>query len=119
MLQTQETIHIEKADMLNKVRELKNTGYRLVQMHALKDLTLLYSLEKDEKLVTLSFSAEGPEPVESIGSVYSYAFMYENEIKDLFGVSYANMNLDFNGHFYETAVKMPFRAPESMVKDNG
>ena len=119
MLQTQETVSINKADILNKTRDMKNTGYRLVQMHALKDLILLYSFEKDEKLVTLSFSAEGAEPVESISSVYSYAFMYENEIKDLFGIDIANMNLDFNGHFYETAVKMPFRAPESTVKANG
>ena len=119
MLHKHETINIAKPDILNKTRDMKNAGYRLVQMHALKDLTLLYSFEKDEKLVTLSFSAEGAEPVESISSVYSYAFMYENEIKDLFGIDISNINLDFNGHFYETVVKMPFRAPESTVKDNG
>ena len=118
MLQQQEIIHIEKTDILNKTREMKNSGYRLVQMCALKDLILLYGFEKDEKLIVFSFSADGAEPVESISSVYSYAFMYENEIKDLFGINIANMNLDFNGHFYETTVKMPFRAPESMVKDS-
>ena len=119
MLQKQEMVHIEKKELLNKARDMKNSGYRLVQMHALKDLTLLYSFEKDDKLVTFSLSADSPDPLESISNVYSYAFMYENEIKDLFGVSIANMNLDFNGHFYETAIKMPFRAPESKVKNNG
>ena len=113
MLQTQETVNINKSEILDKTREMKNNGYRLVQMHALKDLTMLYSFEKDEKLVTLSFTAEGGEPVESISSLYSYAFMYENEIKDLFGINISNINLDFNGHFYETTIKMPFRAPES------
>ena len=111
MLQTQETVYIEKSEILDKAREMKSDGYRLCAVHGQKDLTLLYSFEKDEKLVTLSFAAEGDEPVESISSVYSYAFMYENEIKDLFGVNIANINLDFNGHFYETTIKMPFRAP--------
>ena len=118
MLQQQELIHVKKVDILNKTREMKNAGYRLVHMCALQDLALRYSFEKDEKLVVFCFSAEGNEPVESISSVFSYAFMYENEIKDLFGIDIANMNLDFNGHFYETTVKMPFRAPESMVKDS-
>ena len=113
----QERLDIEKADLLGKTREMKKAGFRLVQICALKDLTLLYSFEKDNNLVTLRFSANCPEPVESISSVYSYAFMYENEIKDLFGIDVANMNLDFNGHFYQTAVKMPFRSVESMVKD--
>ena len=113
MLQKQEIIDIEKMDILNKTREMKNTGYRLVQICALKDLTLLYSFEKDEKLVTLRFPAEEPDPVESISSVYTYAYMYENEIKDLFGINIANMNLDFKGHFYDTTIKMPFRAAEA------
>ena len=110
MLQTQEIIDIEKMDILNKAREMHQAGYRLVQMCALKDLTMLYGFEKDHKLVTLRFNAAPPDPVESISSVYSYAFMYENEIKDLFGIDIANINLDFKGHFYETAIKMPFRA---------
>ena len=119
MLHKQEIIHIKQSDLLSKARDMKNAGYRLVQMHALKDLTLLYNFEKNNELAVLSFSVEDAAPVESIGSIYPYAFMYENEMKDLFGVNFANMNLDFNGHFYETTIKMPFRAPESTVKDNG
>ena len=107
-MQEQEIIDIEKLSILNKTRDMKNAGYRLVQICALKDLSLLYSFEKDDKLMVLRFSADC-ESVESISGVYSYAFMYENEIKDLFGINIVNINLDFNGHFYETAIKMPFR----------
>ena len=117
MLQKQEIVDIERVDILSKTHDLKNAGYRLVLICALKDLTLMYCFEKDEKLVILRFSANSLDPVESISSMYSYAFMYENEIKDLFGVNVANMNLDFNGHFYSTPIKMPFRAAESKVKD--
>ena len=114
----QEIIDINKTELLNKTQEMKNTGYRLATICALNDLTLLYNFVKDEKLVTLRYSADCPDPVESISSLYSYAFMYENEIKDLFGINVINMNLDFNGHFYETAIKMPFRALKSKVNDN-
>jgi len=113
----QEIIEIEKPDLITKVRDMKNAGYRLATICALKDLTLRYSFVKDEKQVTLKYPADGPEPVESVSGLYSYAFMYENEIRDLFGINIINMNLDFNGHFYETAVKVPFRAAESKVKD--
>ena len=121
MSQKQEIIDIKKANLHSKTHDMKNAGYRLAQILALKDLTLLYCFVKDETLVALRYSAKGSDPVESISDVYPYAFMYENEIKDLFGINVANMNLDFNGHFYETATKMPFRAPvpaEGMVKDS-
>ena len=117
-MQKQEIIDIEKADVLNKAREMKSEGYRLGQILALPDLTLMYCFVKDEALVTLRYLADESTPVESISSVYPYAFMYENEIKELFGVNIVNINLDFDGNFYETAVKMPFRAAESKVKDD-
>ena len=104
---------IEKVDLLNKVLDMKNAGYRLAQVCAVKpqnlqNFILLYSFVKDEQLVTLRFNSEISEPLESIGWIYSYAFLYENELKDLFGIDVLNMNLDFHGHLYETAIKTPF-----------
>ena len=83
----------------------------------LQDFMLLYSFVKDEKLVTLRFNSGISEPVESIGWIYSYAFLYENEMKDLFGIDILNMNLDFHGHFYETAVKTPFNPQSQEIKN--
>ena len=113
----QEIIDIEKSELLDKAQDMKNAGYRLATITALNDLTLLYSFVKDEKQLVLRYPASGSDPVESISGLYSYAFMYENEIKDLFGVNVVNMNLDFNGHFYETSIRVPFRAVESKVND--
>ena len=112
----QEIIDIENTELIKKTRDMKNAGYRLATVTALKDLTILYSFVKGEKQVILRYPPSS-DPVESISGMYPYAFMYENEIKDLFGIEVLNMNLDFKGHFYETAVKMPFRAAESKVKD--
>ena len=142
MSMIQEIIDIEKMDLLNKVLDMKNAGYRLAQICATKfqnnqSFILLYSFikdekdEKDERFITLRFAADISDTVESIGWLYSYAFLYENEIKDLFGINILNMNLDFKGHFYETSVKTPFNPEnpinsinsinptESEVTDNG
>ena len=36
------------------------------------------------------------------------AFLYENEIHDLFGVVVKNINIDYGGTLYRTAIKTPF-----------
>ena len=117
----QEFIDIDRIDLLNKTLDMKNAGYRFAQACALKSggIFLLYSFIKDNKLTTLRFKAEPDEKVESIGWLYSYAFIYENEIKDLYGIDIVNMNMDFNGHFYDLSVKTPFNPVESDVKNDG
>ena len=92
----QEIIGIEKIDLLNKTLDMKNAGYRLAQACATKagELVLLYSFIKDEKLTTLRFTIDGSERVESISWLYPYAFLYENEMKDLFGDYVTDLYVD-------------------------
>ena len=108
---SQEILDIEKVDLLNRAADMKNTGHRLAQICAVKSeggLILLYSFVKDGRLLSLRFPVRGSEQVESVGWLYPYAFLYENEMKELFGLSVSNMNLDFGGHLYEMTVKTPF-----------
>ena len=54
--------------------------------------------------------------IPSISPLYGCAFIYENEIHDLFDVTVDNLEVDFQGNFYQTAVKYPFgstKAPQS------
>ena len=44
----------------------------------------------------------------SISAIYWCAFLYENELHDLFNVQVEGMAVDFKGHLYETTVKFPF-----------
>jgi ech hydrogenase subunit D len=135
-LTQQEIRDIEKIDLLNKALDMKNAGYRLAQICATKpgraggqdaagpgaeqvSVVLLYSFVKGNELVTLRFPTDTAEPVESISWLYAYAFLYENELKDLFGLNILNMNLDFNGHLYCTSIKTPFvNRAESEVAAN-
>ena len=48
------------------------------------------------------------EEIPSISAVYPNAFLYENEIHDLFGVIIRNINIDYGGTLYRTAIKTPF-----------
>ncbi|MCL2479047.1 MAG: NADH-quinone oxidoreductase subunit C [Treponema sp.] len=106
----QKIVDIEKIDLLNKALDLKNSGYRLGQICAVKleKFMLLYTFIRTDELVTLRFSCENKEPVESLSWLYSYAFLYENEMTDLFGINVINMRINYDGHFYETAVKTPY-----------
>jgi len=117
----QEIIDIDKVDLLNKVSDMKKDGHRLAQICVTNtnqnNFILLYSFIKDECLVSFKIASEISESIESIGWLYSYAFLYENEMKDLFGINILNMNLDFKGHLYETMVKTPY-FPNKKSKNN-
>ncbi len=76
-----------------------------------------YSFDKDYKFQTLRILVKQDTVVPSISSVYWGAFIYENEIHDLFGITVAGMNIDFKGTFYKTMVKYPFSIP-TFKEDN-
>jgi ech hydrogenase subunit D len=40
--------------------------------------------------------------------IYQNAFLYENEIHDLFGVVVTNISIDYHGTLYRTSIKAPF-----------
>jgi len=120
-MMNQKIIEIEKIDLLNKALDMKNAGYRLAQACAVKKdgVYLLYSFVKGDDLTTLRFKTEEGDLVESVSWLYSYAFIYENEIKELFGVNIVNMNLDFNGNFYETKIKRAFNPVDESSAERG
>jgi len=72
-------------------------------------LEILYSFEKDNivKSYKIHIDARAPE-LQSITATYYYAFIYENEIHDLFGVTFKNLALDYEGHFYKISRETPW-----------
>ncbi len=55
----------------------------------------------------LTLPASGAK-LPSVSSVYWCAFLYENEIHDLFNVTFDGLVLDFKGTLYKTAEPFPF-----------
>jgi len=102
---------ITSGELLGESLTLKNKGYRLVAISCTnKDgMELTYSFNKDYELVNLRVITDTTEEISSISFIYSYAFLYENEIKELFGVNIVNMAMDFKEKFYRISATTPFK----------
>jgi len=111
MSEPQENTPIGKNDLVGMVAQLFAEGYRLVQIGCStlpSAYELNYSFDKDYRFKNLRVTAAPGEEVPSISVIYPNAFLYENEIHDLFGVVIKNINIDYRGTLYRTAIKVPF-----------
>jgi len=111
MSEPQEIITIEKDALLGAVSDLFAQGFRLVQIGCttLADAyELNYSFDKDYVFKNLRITVTVEDEVQSVSVIYPNAFLYENEIHDLFGIRIKNMSVDYKGAFYRTAIKTPF-----------
>jgi ech hydrogenase subunit D len=112
-----ETIPMQS--LLETTGELRKQGYRLVQIGATRlpeHFELTYSFDRESRLTNLRFQvpAAGAR-LPSISGIYWCAFLYENELHDLFNVQVDGMAVDFHGHLYETTVKFPFGSTKAPV----
>ena len=111
-LQTQfKTITLE--ELLPTVQAYRQDSYRFVQILAVTvddGVDLIYSFMKNAEMVNLKIeSVKDTDEVESITFLYLSAFVFENEIHDLFGVTINNIAIDFQGNFYKLNVEKPMR----------
>ncbi|MCH3972583.1 MAG: NADH-quinone oxidoreductase subunit C [Oscillospiraceae bacterium] len=109
----QQMIHIEVPQLLDQVERMKRQGCRMVQICCTRvpeGYELTYSFDKDYTLYNLRLTAAENEPVMSITSIYWPAFVYENEMHDLFGVQIRHIahDVDYGGTFYRLAEKTPW-----------
>jgi ech hydrogenase subunit D len=107
----QTTIPIEISELLSRVEKFKKKGNRLVQIGCAKvgdSYEIHYSFDKDYRLQNLKITVTQDTSVPSISGIYWGAFVYENEIFDLYGITVTGINIDFKGTFYRTSVKNAF-----------
>lgn len=103
---------VELSQLLTKVKDLKAEGYRFVQACATNigddKIEIIYSFDKSHELVNLELVISQGEEVESITGTYWPAFIYENEMHDLFGIQFNHMELDYEGNFFKVAEPTPW-----------
>lgn len=103
---------IRKEELLQNVQELKDKGHRIVQIMCRKadpeHLIMDYSFGLDYGFTDLRMTFGKNEEIPSITGIYLAAFLYENEIHDLFGVKITGNAVDFKGHLYKVSVPSPF-----------
>ena len=107
----QDFVSITPSELLPKVKNLKTYGYRLGQICATKvseGIQVLYSFDKDHILLNLRMTIQGDEEIQSITAEYWPAFIYENEMHDLFGIKIMNNALDYGGRFFKVSEPTPW-----------
>lgn len=96
-------------------------GWRYVQMLAVNnehDLDMIYSYMKGDVLDNVVIAALPKDAhLPSITDLYLEAFVCENEIHDLFGITFDGLTIDFQGNFYRlsTEVPMTITTPEKLA----
>ncbi len=117
--QTFEPLALESVHDLALSR--KADGWRYVQTLAVnKDdgVDLVYAFMKNGALVN-SVVSDVPRTAEvpSITDAFLAAFVFENEIHDLFGVNITGMAIDFEGNFYRVSEEHPMTiiSPEQLA----
>ncbi|MHC1721858.1 MAG: NADH-quinone oxidoreductase subunit C [Aminipila sp.] len=101
---------ISSDEILAETITLKGAGYRLVAISCTnkEGLELSYSFDKDYDFINLRINMDYDTEIESISCIYNYAFLYENEIAELFGAKIKNIAVDFKDKLYRLSVETPF-----------
>ena len=126
------TVGIE--ELLSHVQALKGVGARFVQMHAERNVDdgsyrLVYTfinvraaqehIAQDGSYAIENLVVEGIDQYQEIPSISSYypaVFPFENEAHDLFGLAITDMQIDFNGFFYQVSTAEPMSVITPEVK---
>lgn len=105
-------LDITSDTLIEETMLIKDDGYRLVQICATAiegGVELLYSFGLNYNLKCLRLKLENGASVMSISSIFAPAFLYENEIHDLFGVPVTLLTADYKGNLYRTGIQSPFK----------
>jgi ech hydrogenase subunit D len=112
MGERQETVVIDIPKLVEQVRRMRVDGFRLVQISATRlaaGFELNYSFDKAYLFANYRITfADQKTLIPSVSGEYWSAFLYENEINDLFGIPFEGIAVDYAGKFYRTSVKAPF-----------
>ncbi|MCF7791422.1 MAG: NADH-quinone oxidoreductase subunit C [Victivallales bacterium] len=112
MFEEQEVKIIKKENLHSEVQTVIDDDYRLVQMCATKTdkgLDVDYTFDKEYKFLDLRVELPADKlELPSISGISFPAFLYENELHDLFGIKISGIAIDFAGKFYRKDEEAPF-----------
>lgn len=102
---------IEPDRLLAEVDAFRSGGWRIVQILCVSSAggcELSYSFGMGLEMRSLRFFAAPETAVPSVTALYPAAFLYENEIRDLFGVRIERIGSDWMGKVLDVAGDRPF-----------
>ena len=110
-------IEVNSGELVDKVLIMKGEGYRLVQISCTKKdgFEITYSFGRDYELKNFRTHIDENTEIESVSNIFMPAYLYENEMHDLFGVKVKNIKIDYQGTLYRLKSKTPFN-PQPLEK---
>ena len=110
-----EATPITLEDVRATAREMLDSGWRFVTQTAVDlgetGFDLLYHYDRDLELRNYRLTVPKGTAIPSITSIYFTAVLVENENRDLFGLTYDGLVLDFNRTLYLEEAGDPMFAP--------
>lgn len=107
-------------DELYKIMEQKyNDGYRLAQILSVAYEgynEVIYSVAKEYEMENYKINLPIDEEIKSFSDIFPAASLYENEIKELWGVKVVGMALDYHNKFYRIEKETPFKKQIKVIK---
>lgn len=113
MMQKQCFEDVPYGSIATRASDLKKSGYRMVQICGIPgkgETQLIYSFDLDGGLLNIRTSIPDGTEIGSITPQYWSAFVYENEIHDLFGVEFKDLTVDYKGSFFRLSEKTPWKS---------
>lgn len=109
---------MDRTAFLDQVAAYARDGWRLVVINATSILPaegsedgafdILWSFGRGSELEHVRERVLPGDEVPSISASYPASFLYENELRELFGIAVAGIAVDLGGQLYRTAERVPF-----------
>ncbi|MBO5071127.1 MAG: NADH-quinone oxidoreductase subunit C [Roseburia sp.] len=106
---------IEMVELLPVIMEKKNDMWRLVQICCAfvdGNYEITYSFATGYEISNYRLVVAKDEPVPSISRVYKSAILYENEMRELFGLDVEYIKVDYHDKLYRINEETPFLKKE-------
>ena len=110
-----ETNNISLEELLPVTQKMFDEGWRLVTQTVVdlgeEGFELFYHYDKELELAHYKVTVPKGTNVPSTSGIYFCALLIENENRDLFGITYDDLVLDFNRTLYLEEAGDPINAP--------
>lgn len=110
---------VTKDELYTILQEKFEAGYRLAQICATAFEgynEVNYSVANGYDMENYIINLPIDEEVKSFSDIFPVATLYENEIKELWGVNVVGMALDYKNNFYRIEEDTPFKKQIQVIK---
>ncbi len=112
-------IEVSKDELYDIMQKKYEDGWRLSQICSVafegyNEVTYSVNLEYTMENYKIKLPIE--EEIKSFSDIFPAAMLYENEIKELWGVKVVGISIDYQNRFYRINEETPFKKPINVIK---